>query len=158
MAVIDRHPMLPLPGRPCGDCTTNTRSEKMLIRWGLALALLLAPGMTMAEEGHGHSHRGGQEVRIGGIYEVELVVSGSEMTLHINDTKDNKVDGTGFTATAIVLAKGNQQRTVELAHAGDNRLVGKLDFATDPRFRATVTLRNAKGEVGKGRYNLNVTR
>lgn len=129
----------------------------MLIRWALALALLLAPGVTIAEPGHGHSHRGGQEVRIG-IYEVELVVSGSEMTLHINDTKDQKVDSTGFSATAIVLAKGNQQRTVELAHAGDNRLVGKLDFATDPRFRATITLRNAKGEVGKGRYNLNVTR
>jgi hypothetical protein len=130
----------------------------MLIRWALALALLLTPAMTVAEEGHGHSHRGGQEVRIGGIYEVELVVGASEMTLHINDTKDQEVDGTGFSASAIVLAKGNQQKTVELAHAGENRLVGKLDFPTDPRFRATVTLRNAKGEIGKGRYNLNVKR
>ena len=96
------------------------------------------------EQGHGHSHRGGQEVRIGS-YEVELVVAGSEMTLHVNDTKDQKVDAAGFSATAIVLAKGNQQRTVELAHGGDNKLVGKIDFATDTRFRATVTLRNAEG-------------
>ena len=80
------------------------------------------------------------------------------MTLHVNDTKDQKVNTEGFSATAVVLAKGNQQKTVELAHASDNRLVGKIDFATDTRFRATVTLRTSKGEVGKGRYNLNVTR
>jgi hypothetical protein len=106
---------------------------------------------------HGHSHRGGQEVRIG-TYEVELVVSASEMTLHVNDTNDQKVNTEGFTATAVVLAKGNQQRTVELKHEGENRLVGKLDFATDARFRATVTLLSPTGEVGKGRYNLNVVR
>ena len=129
----------------------------MLIRIAMLLGLLLAPAVAVAEQGHGHSHRGGQEVRIGS-YEVELVVAGSEMTLHVNDTKDQKVDAAGFSATAIVLAKGNQQRTVELTHGGDNKLVGKIDFATDARFRTTVTLRDAKGEIGKGRYNLNVTR
>lgn len=128
----------------------------MLVRWALTLGILLAPSMAAAQ-GHGHSHRGGQEVRIG-IYEVELTVAGAEMTLYVNDTNDQKVNAEGFTAAAIVLAKGNQQRSVELAHAGDNRLVGKIDFATDPRFRATVTLRAPKGEVGKGRYNLDVTR
>jgi len=112
--------------------------------------------MAGAQE-HGHSHRGGQEVRIG-TYEVELTVASSEMTLHINDTNDQKVNAEGFTATAIVLAKDNQQKAVELAHTGDNKLVGKIDFATDKRFRATVTLRAPKGEVGKGRYNLDVTR
>jgi hypothetical protein len=129
----------------------------MWIRIVALLGLLLAPSVAPAEQGHGHSHRGGQEVRIG-IYEVELVVAAAEMTLHVNDTKDQAVDAASFSATAIVLAKGNQQRTVELTHGGDNKLVGKLDFATDTRFRATVTLRNAKGEIGKGRYNLNVTR
>src|SRR5215204_3667546 len=128
----------------------------MLTRWILTIGLLLAPAMAGAQ-GHGHSHRGGQEVRIG-TYEVELTVASSEMTLHINDTNDQKVNAEGFTATAIVLAKGNQQKTVELAHTGDNKLVGKIDFATDKRFRATVTLRAPKGEVGKGRYNLDVTR
>jgi hypothetical protein len=130
----------------------------MVMRLAISLGLLLAPALVAAELGHGHSHRGGQEVRIGGIYEVELVVAGSEMTLHVNDTKDQKVDAAGFSATAVVLAKGNQQKTVELAPAGDNKLVGKIDFATETRFRATVTLRNAKGEIGKGRYNLNVVR
>ena len=128
----------------------------MLVRWALALGILLAPTIAAAQ-GHGHSHRGGQEVRIGA-YEVELTVAGAEMTLHVNDTNDQKVNAEGFSATAVVLAKGNQQKTVELAHAGDNKLVGTIDFATDARFRATVTLRTPKGEVGKGRYNLDVTR
>ena len=111
----------------------------MFVRLAMLMGLLLTPAFAAAEPGHGHSHRGGQEVRIGGIYEVELVVAGSEMILHVNDTKDQKVNAAGFSATAVVLAKGNQQRTVELAHAGENRLVGKIDFATETRFRATVT-------------------
>jgi hypothetical protein len=128
----------------------------MLVQWALAFVMLLMAAAAGAQE-HGHSHRGGQEVRIG-IYEVELTVANSEMTLHVNDTSDQKVNAEGFTATAVVLAQGNQQKTVELAHAGDNRLIGAIGFATDARFRATVTLRTPKGEVGKGRYNLNVTR
>jgi hypothetical protein len=128
----------------------------MLARWILTFGLLLAPAAAGAQ-GHGHSHRGGQEVRIG-TYEVELTVAGSEMTLHVNDPTDRKVNTDGFAATAVVLAKGNQQKTVELTHAGDNRLVGKIDFATDTRFRATVTLRTPKGEAGKGRYNFDATR
>lgn len=77
----------------------------MLIKWALTFGLLLAPAIAAAE-GHGHSHRGGQEVKIG-IYEVELVVTATEMTLHVNDAKDQQVNAEGFTATAIVLAKGN---------------------------------------------------
>lgn len=122
----------------------------------LALGLLLLPALAAAQE-HGHSHHGGQEVRIGK-YEVELTVTGSELTLHVNDTNDQHVDTKGFSATAVVLAKGNEQKSVELSHAGENKLVGKLDFATDARFRATVTLRAPEGEVGKGRYNLDVAR
>jgi hypothetical protein len=72
----------------------------MLTQWVLSLALLLTPAVAGAEEGHGHSHRGGQEVRIG-IYEVELTVASSEMTLHVNDTKDQKVNTEDFTATAV---------------------------------------------------------
>jgi hypothetical protein len=60
-------------------------------------------------QGHGHSHRGGQEVRIG-IYEVELTVAGSEMTLHVNDTNDQKVNAEGFTATAVISPKAISKR------------------------------------------------
>ena len=89
-----------------------------------------------------------------GAYEAELVVKGSDVTLYLNNEKDEKIDASGFTATAVVLAKGNQQKSLELAPAGENKLVGKIDFPIEGKFRATVTLKTASGEVGKGRYNL----
>jgi nitrogen fixation protein FixH len=110
----------------------------VLSRIAILMMLLAAPGFAGAQ-GHAHSHHGGQEVKIG-TYEAELVVAGSEITLYVNDAKDQKVDAAGFTATAVVLAKGNQQKTVDLAPAGENKLVGKFDFPVEGKFRATVTL------------------
>jgi hypothetical protein len=128
----------------------------MLTRLALALALVLGAAAARAQE-HAHSHQGGQEIKIGS-YQAELVVKGSDATLFVNDANDQKIDASGFTATAVVLAKGNQQKTVQLVPAGDNKLAGKIDFAVEGKFRATVTLKNAGGEVGKGRYNLDPAR
>ena len=128
----------------------------MLVRGLVVLSLCFAPAVVWGQ-GHGHSHHGGQEVKIGS-YEAELVVKGSELTLYLHDAKDQKIDAAKFTATAVVLAKGNQQKTVELAPAGDNKLIGKIDFPIEGKFRATVTLKTTTGEVGKGRYNLDMSR
>jgi hypothetical protein len=128
----------------------------MLTRWIVVIAVGLAPAVAWAQA-HGHSHRGGQEVKIGA-YEAELVVKGADVTLYINDAKDQKVDASGFTATAVVLAKGNQQKSITLTPAGENQLAAKIDFPVEGKFRATVTLKTASGEVGKGRYNLDINR
>jgi hypothetical protein len=128
----------------------------MMTRLVLVLALFFAPAAALAQ-GQGHSHHGGQEVKIGK-FEAELVVKGTEVTLYVNDANDQKIDATGFTATAVVLAKGNQQKTISLAPAGENKLGGKIDFPIEGKFRATVTLKNSSGEIGKGRYNVDVTR
>jgi nitrogen fixation protein FixH len=128
----------------------------MLYRFAIALSLLLAPA-TAGAQSHDHAHHGGQEVKIG-TYEAELVVKGSDVTLYVNDAKDQKIDAKDFTATAVVLAKGNQQKTVDLTPGGDNKLVGKVDFPIEGKFRATVTLKTAAGEIGKGRYSLDVKR
>jgi nitrogen fixation protein FixH len=128
----------------------------MLTRLLLVLSLCSASAAAWGQA-HGHSHHGGQEVKIGA-YEAELVVKGSDVTLYLNDAQDQKIDASKFTATAVVLAKGNQQKTVELAPAGENMLMGKIDFPIEGKFRATVTLKTASGEVGKGRYNLNMSR
>ncbi len=128
----------------------------MLIRLLLVLCLGFAPAVAWAQ-GHGHSHHGGQEVKIGA-YEAELVVKGADVTLYLNDDKDQKVDASKFTATAVVLAKGNQQKSVELVPGGENKLVARIDFPIEGKFRATVTLKMASGEVGKGRYNLTTSR
>ena len=93
-----------------------------------------------------------------GKYEVELTVIGSDLTLYILDEKDAPIDSSGWSASAVVLARGNQQKTVEFKPVGEHKLTGKVDFAVDGKFRATVTLKIGSREVGKGRYNLDVGR
>lgn len=130
-----------------------------LLQAVIVCAGLMAPVAAFAQgAGHGHAHaapNGGQIQNIGA-YEAELVVKGSDLTLFVVDAKEQKVDAAKFSATAVVLAKGNEQKTVELKPAGDNKLAGKADFAVQGKFRATVTLKSGATEIGKGRYNLDV--
>lgn len=131
------------------------RIGKQLVKAALAALLVVSPPAAFAQ-GHGHSHasaHGGQIQKIG-VYEAELVVKGGDMMLYVVDEKDEKVDATKFSATAVVLAKGNEQKTVELKPANDNMLSGRADFAVEGKFRATVTLRSGSTEIGKGRYNI----
>ena len=126
-----------------------------IVRMLLVLALGFAPGAALAQA-HSHAHaapNGGQIQQIG-TYEAELVAKGSDMMLYVVDDQEKKVDVSKFSATAVVLAKGNQQKTVEMMPSGENRLLGKVDFPVEGKFRATVTLKTATGEAGKGRYNL----
>lgn len=121
------------------------------------VAALTAAGATVAgaqTHGHGHSHKGGQEQKIG-VYEAELVVKGKEISLYLNDKNDKPVDSKGFKASAEILAKDGKKQ-VELTPAGGNRMAASYDFAVDGKFRATVTLANGGNEIGKGRYNLDI--
>ena len=124
---------------------------------GLAAAVALAPAQARAQvAGHGHAHSG-NEIRIAR-YEVELVVRGGQATLSIVDDKEQPVDAAAFGATAVVLARGNERRTLEFRPAGGNRLVAPVDFQVDGKFRATVTLRGPGGELGTGRFNIDPVR
>ena len=109
-----------------------------------------------AATGHGHAHAG-QEQKIGS-FEVELVVRGSEATLAISDDKEQPVDASRFSATAVALARGNERRTIEFRPAGANRLAARVDFPFDGKFRATVTLRGPGGDIGQARFNVDPTR
>ncbi len=131
-----------------------------LVSAAFATILILFPlsGFAQSRGGAGHPHQGGQTQMIGP-YEAELVVKGSDVTLFILDDKDQKVDASRLSGTAEVLAKGNERKSIELTPAGENKLAAKAEFPVEGKFRATVTLRNAQGgEVGKGRYNLDVIR
>lgn len=122
---------------------------------GAALAaLLVVASITAWAQGHGHAPANGGQIQKIGTYEAELVVKGADMMLYVLDDKDQKVDATKFSATAVVLAKGNEQKTVELKPGNDNMLSGRADFAVDGKFRATVTLKSGSTEIGKGRYNI----
>lgn len=105
---------------------------------------------------HGHAHTG-QEQKIGP-YEVELAVRGGDATLAISDDKEQPVDASRFSATAVALARGNERRTIEFRPAGANRLAAKVDFPFEGKFRATVTLRGPGGDVGQARFNVDPTR
>jgi nitrogen fixation protein FixH len=118
------------------------------------VAVLAGPNMAYAQGGHDHASHGGQVQKIGP-YEAELVVRGVDMTLYVLDENDRPVDASRFTATASVLARGNEQRQVELRPAGENRLTGQANFPVDGRFRAAITLRSSAGDdVGRARYTL----
>jgi hypothetical protein len=126
-----------------------------VIAAAFAFILILLPAG--AQSRGSHPHHGGQ-TQIIGPYEVELVAKGTEVTLFILDDKDRKVDAAPLSGAAEVLAKGNERKTITFKPAGDNKLSAPIDFAIEGKFRATVTLKNAQGEVGKGRYAVDVTR
>ncbi len=117
----------------------------------------LAPVTGRAQGGgHGHAHSG-NEVRIGR-HEVGLEVRGGQATLSIVDEKEQPVDAAAFGATATVLARGNERRTLEFRPAGGNRLVAPVEFAVDGKFRATVVLRGPGGDLGTGRFTIDPMR
>ena len=121
-----------------------------------ALIGLAAPGPSWAQGGHGHAHTG-QEQKIGR-YELQLVVRGTEATLAIVDEREQPVDASGFGATGVALARGNERRTIEFRPAGGNRLAAPVDFPFDGKFRATVTLRGPAGDLGQARFNVDPAR
>lgn len=142
---------------PAGYIIIMVQLRTQLVKIAFAACVAISPVFAWAQ-GQGHSHaaaHGGQIQQIG-TYEAELVVKGSELMLYVVDEKEQKVDASKLSATAVVLAKGNEQKTIELKPAKDNMLSGKAEFPVDGKFRATVTLKAGSTEVGKGRYNLDV--
>lgn len=145
------------PAAPFGRETTMRRRSLAVL--AAAAWLPAIPSLARAQGAHQHAQHGGQAQKIGR-YEAELVVRGADVTLHVLDENDRPADASGLIATAQVLARGNEQRTIELRPAGENRLAGRVDFPVDGRFRAAVTLREAASgaEIGRGRYALDPAR
>jgi uncharacterized protein (DUF2147 family) len=117
-------------------------------------AFVIAASPAAFAQAHIHAAPNGGQIQKIGSYEGELVVKGSEVILYVVDSAEKKIDSAPLTATATVLAKGNEQKVVELKPSGDNRLSGKVDFPVEGKFRATVSLKTATGEAGKARFNL----
>ena len=153
-------PLAPLAARDSRGLRTITRERfalKTTIQAGLVGAALALFSLGPAFAQHAHSHaapNGGQIQQIGKEVEGELLVKGSEVTLFLVDQHEKKIEAAPYAATAIVLAKGNQQKTIELKPAGENKLAAKIDFPVEGKFRASLTLRKGAAEVGKARFNL----
>jgi len=122
----------------------------------LAPILVWAVDARAQGSGHGHAHSG-NEVKIGR-HEVELTVRGAEATLLVRNERDQPVDSASLSASAVVLASGNERRALEFRPAGANRMVAPVDFPFYGKFRATVTLRGPSGDLGTGRFNVDPVR
>lgn len=131
-------------------------------RWSFRTALVavafLGTAAACQAQGHSHAAPNGGQIKDIGPYEAELVAKGPELLLYLVDEQEKKIDASKFSATAVVLAKGNEQKTVELTPSGDNRLSGRMDFTVDGKVRATVTLKSPSGEAGKGRFSLDAAK
>lgn len=130
----------------------------MISRRGIMIGAAFIFASEALAQAHSHAAPNGGQIINVGKFELELTVKGQEINLYLTDEKEQKVDAGLFKATALVLAKGNQQKSIELLPAGGNRLTAKYDFAIDGKFRATITLITKDSEVGKGRFNLDVKR
>ncbi|TRV18644.1 MAG: hypothetical protein EWV40_16750, partial [Microcystis flos-aquae Mf_WU_F_19750830_S460] len=93
------------------------RSKTFVARGFLAAsaALMLSGAGVMAQGGHSHVAANGGQIQQIGAYEAELVVKGADVMLYIVDKQEKKVDAAKFSATAVVLAADNQQKTVEMS-------------------------------------------
>jgi nitrogen fixation protein FixH len=131
----------------------STLMNSRITAFAFVAALFTAAPAALAQ-GHSHAAPNGGQIQKMGAYEGELVVKGSEVILYVVDSAEKKVDSAPLTATATVLAKGNEQKAVEMRPAGENKLSGKVDFPVEGKFRATVSLKTASGEAGKARFNL----
>lgn len=137
---------------------TRMISTQWMFRLTCAAVALLFTSLLVHAQGHSHAAPNGGQIKDIGPYEAELVLKGQDLMLYIVDGQEKKVDTAKFSASAVVLAKGNEQKSVELTPSGDNRLSGKMDFTVDGKVRATVTLKSPSGEAGKGRYSLDVAK
>ena len=102
-----------------------------------ALCLLLTPAFASAH-GPARGPNGGQTQDLAGGH-VELVARGPELVLYLFDAQNKPMPATGATATATVLAAG-QQQTVALVAGDGNALRGNGSFAAAPGLKVVVSL------------------
>jgi hypothetical protein len=131
----------------------NSSMKNRFVPLVLLLATIAVAPAAFAQ-GHAHASPNGGQIQKIGTYEGELVFKGSDVILYVVDAAEKKIDTAPLTATATVLARGNEQKLIELKPAGDNKLSGKIDFPIEGKFRATVSLKTAAGEAGKARFSL----
>ncbi len=103
-----------------------------LIAAAVAAGLLAArPGVALAHTDEYFDQmrtpHGGQ-VRMAGPYHLELVVTGAEVTLYVNDHADNPIATADGSAKVIIRWGKRNRYVVVLAPAGENLLRGTGEF------------------------------
>jgi len=115
----------------------------------VALWLVVIPGMASAH-GPARGPNGGQMQDLAGGH-VELVAKGSELVLYLFDAQNKPMPATGASATATVLAAG-QQQTVALVAGDGNALRGNGSFDAAPGLKVVVSLTPPGQRAQLGRF------
>jgi hypothetical protein len=115
------------------------------------LSMLLWSGLALAQHSHAPSKGpgGGRMQDVAGVH-VELVVSGTMLTLNVYDEDNKPLDTAGYTASIQVSAGGSRE-TVQLSPAG-TALKGEAKAAPAVNAAYTVVLRTPAGKSGQSKF------
>jgi hypothetical protein len=114
-----------------------------------ALALSL-PAIAQHKHGSQKGPNGGQMQDVAGVH-VELVTSGSTITLNVFDEANKPVSTQGFSGSALVVS-GADRETVSLTPSGENALTGEARKPIGSGSAVTILLKTASGKSGQARY------
>lgn len=117
----------------------------------LACALLWS-GSVFAQHKHGDQKgpNGGPMQDVAGVH-VELVTTGSTVTVNVFDEANKPVSTKGFSGSALIVA-GQDRETVTLAPSGENALKGEAKKAIAAGRSITIVLKTAAGKSGQAKY------
>lgn len=113
-------------------------------------AMLLVPGLAMAQPARPRGPNGGQVVTADG-HPIELVLSGTTLTLFLNEEAGRPSSSARATGRVTVQA-GGQTATVALTPAEPNRMVGTLAAPLAPGARVVFTGTMSDGHRVTARY------
>ncbi len=116
----------------------------------VAALALSPPALAQHKHGSQKGPNGGPMQDVAGVH-VELVTSGSAITLNVFDEANKPVSTHGFTASALVVA-GADREIVSLAPSGENALKGEARKPIGSGSAITVMLKTAGGKSGQVRY------
>jgi hypothetical protein len=123
----------------------------MKIKIAALLAFLLAAFPLAAHDAvKGKGPNGGRVVDAGA-HHVELVVSGTAVTVYVTDFADKPVSVGGFKGLAILTVGGKAQRIV-LAPQEGTRLTGTAPMALPAQVKGVVQLTTSEGKTAQGRF------
>ena len=113
------------------------------------LAFLLA-GAPVAAHDVLKGPNGGRVVDAGA-HHVEMIVSGTAVTVFVTDTADKPIGVSGFKGLAVLTVGGKAQRIV-LAPQEGTRLTGAAPMALPTDVRGVVQLTTPDGKTAQGRF------
>lgn len=123
------------------------------MKYALAfVAALLLIGTAVAQHKHAEKGpNGGQMQDVAGVH-LELLTSGTTLTINVFDEGNKPVPTKGFSGSALVVA-GADKETVTLAPSGESALKADTKKPISTGAAITVILKTAAGKSGQAKFS-----